>query len=88
VTETATLMASYQAGATVYELAERFGIHRDRVSRLLEEAGIPRRYHQTVDVGLERAALLERQGLTLQQIADRLGIGRTALVVARRRAQS
>ena len=86
--ELSELVALYEAGATVYELAEQFGIHRDRVSRLLEEAGVPRRYHHTVEVDLERAALLQRQGFTLQQIADRLGVGRSALVVARRRTRS
>jgi DNA-binding transcriptional regulator LsrR (DeoR family) len=85
-TELSALTACYESGATVYELADQFGIHRDRVSRLLEDAGVPRRYHQTVDVDLDRATLLHIQGFALQQIADQLGIGRTALVVARRRA--
>jgi hypothetical protein len=32
---------AYLAGATVYELAGRFGIHRNTVSSILERAGGP-----------------------------------------------
>jgi DNA-binding CsgD family transcriptional regulator len=80
------LVALYLGGATVYEIADCFSIHRDRVSKLLEEAGIDRRYHERVDVDLERADRLHRQGLNLTEVAKRLGIGRNTLVVARRRA--
>jgi DNA-binding IclR family transcriptional regulator len=57
--EVSELVARYQAGATVYDLAELFNIHRDRVSRLLETAGVARRFHETVLVDLESAAKLE-----------------------------
>ena len=53
---------------------------------MAEEAGVPRRYHQSVPVDLERAERLRRQGLTLEQVAKRLGVGRTTLVKARRAA--
>ena len=81
------IVEQYLVGRTVYELGAQFGVHRDRISRILEAAGVDRRYHQTVDVDLDRAAVLKSQGFTLQQIADQLGIGRTALIVARRRAR-
>lgn len=37
------LIREYQAGATVYELAERFGISRQTVSRHLHRHGVPMR---------------------------------------------
>jgi len=37
------LVAGYKAGATVYQLAERFRIHRATVSLLLERQCVPRR---------------------------------------------
>ena len=65
---------------TVYKLGDQFGVHRDRISRILEAAGVDRRYHQTVDVDLNRAAKLEAEGLSLTRIAEQLGVGRTTLV--------
>jgi transcriptional regulator with XRE-family HTH domain len=85
--EQSHIVASYFAGQTVYQLGHQFGVHRDRISRILEAANVDRRYHQSVDVDLDRAAALQAQGFTLQQIADQFGIGRTALVVARRKAR-
>jgi DNA-directed RNA polymerase specialized sigma24 family protein len=37
------LVRGYQDGASVYELANRFGIHRGTVSRHLHHAGVPTR---------------------------------------------
>jgi hypothetical protein len=71
----------------LYQLGLQFAVHRDRVSRILHSAGVERRYHQTVAVNLTRAAELNGEGLTLQQIADRIGVGRTSLVAARRSAR-
>jgi DNA-binding CsgD family transcriptional regulator len=34
------LLAQYQAGATIYELAAQFGIHRETVSNLLKRNGV------------------------------------------------
>lgn len=77
----------YLAGQTIYELGTQFEVHRDRISRVLEASGIDRRYHQIVDVDLDRAVELQRGGLNQQQVADELGVGRTTLVKAKRQAR-
>lgn len=83
------LVAEYEAGSTVYELSAKFGIHRETVSSLLkQQAGVTVRYHQRTVVDLDRADELQRLGLSLTEIAERLGVGRTTLIVARRRARS
>ena len=81
------LLADYESGQTVYQLASQFGIHRDTVSQLLERHDIARRCHQTVDVDLDRATELQQGGLNLTEIAEALCIGRTTLVRARRAAR-
>jgi hypothetical protein len=78
------LVAGYQAGRTLRELAKGFGFHRETVSIALARAGVPRRYHETVGVDLEQVEQLQAGGMTLAQIARFLGVGRTTLVRARR----
>lgn len=69
------LVTAYAAGATVYELAERFGIHRDTIGKHLRARGLV-----TVKPGLHPddlpAALeLYRAGQTYAQIAVKFGVG-------------
>jgi len=86
--EESAIVDRYQAGETVKVLAHAFGLHKDRVSAILERHGVARRYHETTAVDLDSAALLEADGLTLTEIARRLGVGRTTLVRARRAARA
>ena len=86
-TEEFELLAGYESGQTLYQLASQFGIHRDTVSQLLERHGVARRYHQTAYVDLDRATELQQGGLNLTEIAEALCIGRTTLVRARRAAR-
>ena len=81
------LLSLYQTGRTVYEVADELGMHRNTVSVLLERHGIERRYHQTTDVDLDQATVLQQTGLNLTEVAAALGIGRTTLVRARRAAR-
>ena len=41
--EAAALVAAYQAGDSTYDLARRYGVRRETVTRHLERAGIARR---------------------------------------------
>ena len=82
--ERAELVAGYQAGETVRQLALRFGFHRETVSIALKRAGVERRYHDRGEVDLDRADELHSTGLTITAVAARLGIGRTTLVKALR----
>jgi hypothetical protein len=49
------LVAGYQTGSTVYQLAEKFRINRDTVSKLLERQGVPRRNRPLSPVQIEQA---------------------------------
>jgi hypothetical protein len=42
-TDSADLADAYKGGAITYELAERFGIYTDRVSKILKRHDIPGR---------------------------------------------
>jgi transposase len=86
--ECVELVADYQAGQTIRQLAERLGFHRDTVSAMLERAGVARRYHKRRAVDLDRADKLHAAGLSLTEVAETLGIGRTTLIVARRQQRA
>jgi DNA-directed RNA polymerase specialized sigma24 family protein len=81
----AELLAGYAAGVPVRELATRFGVHRATVSELVRRAGLEHHRHSLPDQVREEAARLYAEGLTLPQVAGRLGIsndGVRAAVVA------
>lgn len=78
---------AYSDGATIRQVAERFGVDRERVSGLLKQSGIRVRDHEPVEVDLVLAAELEAQGLNTADVAKALGVGRTTLVRARRAAR-
>ena len=70
------LIAAYQAGATVTQLAVEFGIHRTTVTGHLDRHGVPRHSGQTAwdDKILNEAADLYESGLSLADVADRYEI--------------
>lgn len=61
-----------------------FGFDRGTISSVVQRAGVETRYHQRTGVDLDRAAKLHDQGLSITEVAEQLGIGRTTLVRARR----
>ena len=77
------MIAAYQTGETVRQIADRLGFHRDTVSATLAREGVARRYHERRDVDLDQADELHNAGLSLTVIAEILGIGRTTLIKAR-----
>jgi DNA-binding CsgD family transcriptional regulator len=81
------LAAAYQAGATLLELADRFGIARKTVLAHLDRQGVPRRHlpGMSVDqVGI--AAKLYESGMSLATVGKQLGFSpntvRQNLIVA------
>jgi DNA-directed RNA polymerase specialized sigma24 family protein len=70
----AELVTSYQAGATVHELATKFGIHRHTVSKHLRTAGVRLRLDGLNLDQIDQAEQLYCSGLSLARIADRLGV--------------
>ena len=67
------LVAGYLSGTTVYELATRFGCHRNTVSRLLKSRGVGLRMTSMMDEQIADAVTLYESGLSLAQIGTRLG---------------
>lgn len=69
----AELVAGYKAGETVYQLAHRFGIHRETVAIALERQGVSRRRRSLTPVQVAQAASLYEMGPALTRIAPQLG---------------
>ena len=90
--EVARLVARYEAGAKVRELAIEFGVHKHTVSAHLARQGIPTRIGGRV---VDEAAALEiirlyTDGQTMDAIAEQLGVAQSTVsrVVGRLRSSS
>jgi len=71
--EVSELVPGYQRGFTVYELASRFGIHRETVSSVLEREGVPRRQRPLSPSQVEMAVDLYESGWSLARVGAGLG---------------
>jgi DNA-binding MarR family transcriptional regulator len=85
--EEAELIARYQDGDTVYVLAERFKLHRQTVSGVLERHGIPRRYNKLTGKDLDLAVQLYTEGTSLDVVGERLGVEASTVSRALRKAE-
>ena len=68
------LVDAYRAGATVYQLATQFGIHRQTVSRILKRSGVTMRRRTLSAEEVAQLLQAHQQGDTIQNIAARYGI--------------
>ncbi len=59
--QVAALLDAYQAGDSTYQIAERFGVHRQTVAATLRRAGVATR-------GLERVELTDEQRAEAQRL--------------------
>lgn len=66
------LIAGYQAGATVYELGDLFGIDRKTVSRILRRHDVPMRRTGLLPEQVDEAARLYEDGWSTAEIAERM----------------
>ena len=73
------LVADYLIGATVYELAEQFGVHRSTVSDVLERRGVARRFGPLSPAQIAIAASLYGGGLSLAKVGKQLGCQATTV---------
>lgn len=73
------LVWAYSNGATVYELAQEFGIHRSTVSVVLEREGVARRQRLLDGDRLLLARDLYTAGNTLAQVGQVLGVSRSTV---------
>ncbi|NKQ55625.1 helix-turn-helix domain containing protein [Amycolatopsis sp. K13G38] len=68
------LIKSYEAGATVYELGDQFGIERRTVSAVLHRQGVAMRRRGLTDEQIDDAVRLYSQGWSLARIAARMDV--------------
>lgn len=79
VSNRAELIAGYAKGVPVRELATRFNVHRGTVREIAREAGLAARRPELPDAIRQDAAQLYAGGLTIAQVAARLGISNEAV---------
>ncbi|MPZ00252.1 MAG: helix-turn-helix domain containing protein [Actinophytocola sp.] len=76
------VIAAYRAGATIYELADRFGVDRKTASRILHRHHVAMRRQGLSPAQSAEASELRAAGWTLQRIGNRFNV--SARTVARR----
>lgn len=69
--EAAELVASYQNGATLKQLAQRFEVHHQTVAAILKRAGVPRRHQRLSHAQIVEAAGLYASGLSFARLGER-----------------
>lgn len=74
------LIEGYQAGATVYELGERFGISRQTVSRYLHRRGVPMRRQGLTPEQIDEAVRLYEAGWSLARIGAQMDVDATTVL--------
>jgi hypothetical protein len=79
------LIAGYQAGATVYELGDRFGIERRTVSTVLRRHGVPMRRRSLSIDQIDTAIHLYTLGWSLARVGEHLGVDPTTVLNCLRR---
>jgi lambda repressor-like predicted transcriptional regulator len=67
------MVARYEAGATVYELAAEFGCHRTTVADRLKKAGIEMRLQSPTPKEIESMENLVKSGLSLEAVGKQTG---------------
>jgi len=77
--EMARLVEHYEAGATVYELAAEFGIHRTIISQRLKGAGVEMRFTPLTKEQTEAAVALYETGLSLADVGWQLGFNSSTI---------
>ena len=72
--EVACLCKAYREGATVYELAARFGCHRNSVSKHLKRNGVKMRLQPLSEGQILKAIELYESGLSLTKVSGLLEV--------------
>jgi transposase len=73
-TRVANLVDGYRAGATMNDLADRFGIHRTTVTQHLHRNSVAIRQRGLDDHQVDHAIRLYQQGLSLVRVGARLDV--------------
>ncbi len=80
--QVAALLDAYRAGESTYQLAERFGVHRQTVAATLRRAGVATRGLERVELTYEQRAEAHRlcdEGVSYHQIGIALGVSERAV---------
>lgn len=80
------LVAHYQNGAKVNDLATLFGVHRDTVSELLDRRGVNRRRRGLPRELLDKVISSYEAGSSLAVIGDELSVDAGTVALALRKA--
>jgi DNA-binding CsgD family transcriptional regulator len=67
------LVAEYRAGASVYELQERHGVHRNTIAKHLRDHGLRLGRQPLSTAEVHRACELHAEGLSLNAIGRKMG---------------
>jgi DNA-binding transcriptional ArsR family regulator len=84
--QVAELVAGYQGGATIEDLAERFGVHRTTVMAHLDRSGVKRRRRGIEVASLPEAVRLYEAGWSLARVGERFGVDGETVRTAFRKA--
>lgn len=76
------LVADYEAGCGIQDLAEKYGIHRATVFAHLQRREVPRRRPGLDEQEQAEAVRLLREGVSMRAIGRRIGVDRRAVPVA------
>lgn len=72
--QTQKLIAAYQAGATVYQLGDQFGINRRTVGKILTRNGVHTKHPGLSPDDIDQAVQLYEDGWSLARIGERVGV--------------
>ncbi len=73
------IVEGYRAGRTVYELADKFGIHRITVGEVLKRAGVTMRRQAPTNEQLQEMVILYESGMALLGVGKRTGFSPTTV---------
>ena len=73
------MVANARAGATVRQLAAKFGVHRSTVGKHLDAHGVSTRRLRLTPEQIEEAARLYREGASLEDLEIQYGVSDTTV---------
>ena len=74
------LVAAYEGGMAIHEIAKEFRINRVTVSKHLERAGVSKRPRSMSEVQIDEAVQDYAAGQSLETIGNRLGFDSTTVL--------
>ena len=72
--EVSEVVTAYRSGETVYTLAERYGCHRNTISRILKSNGVKLANTPTAQATVDEIVRLYKAGLPMTQVSREVGV--------------